>query len=95
VGAEVVAAGKLGAELDAVDAIAVAAVAVTAVVLAGAVAVATGTEELPADVNEAYVSRLTMRRRPRPSRKLTLTLFPPHLTASSTTGPWTTLRTAR
>jgi len=95
VGAEVVEAGELGAELDAVDAVAVAAVAVAAVVLAGAVVVAAGTEELPADVSEAYISSLTMRRRPGPSRRLTLTLFPPHLTASSTTKPWTTLRTAR
>jgi len=70
VGAEVVAAGELGAELDAVDVIAVAAVALAAVVLAEATAVAAGTEELPADASEAYISGLPMKRRPGPSRRL-------------------------
>jgi len=70
VGAEVVAAGELGAELDAVDAVVVAEVAVAAVVVAGAVAVAAGTEKLLADASEAYISGLPMRRRPGPSRRM-------------------------
>jgi len=79
VSVEFFAAGGLDPELEAVDAVAVA-----AVVIAGVVAVAAGTKELPSDLSEVFTTILTMRRRLGPSRRLALTRFPRHLTAPST-----------
>jgi len=88
VNAKIVVEVELGAELDAVNAIASAAVA-----LAGAVPVFAFAEDLPANVSAKICPEcLTMRKRPGLIRRLTRMPGSPHLKTTLEMFPSTTLR---